>query len=279
MNNSPESASEECSLEQRISVALSDENASSAALSKLIDQVEAAAAAADVTATALRSESLDLVLTPDVGDAPQRIVHAEMTRDRLTNALPKLRIKLRDAVHLEHCKRWHVDCERVQTRLDEAVSMFRNYSKHAQAIAEMFALAAEVDKEVHCINSSAPDGVHRRLKTVELQARGLDHFDRNHPSLAAKVELGCWEDSSRELWPLRRSNSLAAAVATSMTIPYHPGGAWADPEVQAQRRAEIEKEQREIAAYHERAASAQEERLDREERERFAALPKQSASG
>jgi hypothetical protein len=120
--------------------------------------------------------------------------------------------------------------------------------------------------------------VHRRLKTVELQARGLDHFDRNHPSLAAKVKLGCWEDSSRELWPLRRSNSLAAAVATSMTVPYHPGGAWADPDVQAQRRAEIQKEQREIAAYHERAASDQEARINREERERFAATRRPNAS-
>jgi hypothetical protein len=41
--------------------------------------------------------------------------------------------------------------------------------------------------------------------------------------------------------------------------------------VQAQRRAEVEKEQRENAAYHERAAKEQEERLNREERERFAA--------
>ncbi|OJU24194.1 MAG: hypothetical protein BGN91_00930 [Nitrobacter sp. 62-13] len=272
MNNSPESTNEEYSLEQRISVALSDENASSAALTKLIDEVEAAAAAADVTATALRSESLDLVLTPDVGDAPQRIVHAEMTRDRLNNIMPKLRDKLSDALYAEQCERWYADCERVQARLEEAVSAFREYHEHAQAIADMFALAANVDKEVDRINASAPDGVHMRLKPVELQARGLDRFDRNHPSLAATAELGCWDDSSRKVWPLRHSNSLAVAVAASMSVLYHPGGAWAEPEVQARRRAEIEKQQREIAAYHERTTSDQEARINREERERFAAL-------
>jgi hypothetical protein len=55
-----------------------------------------------------------------------------------------------------------------------------------------------------------------------------------------------------------------------MIVPYHPGDRWCDPDVQAGRRAEIEKQQREIAAYHERAARDQEERLNREERERLA---------
>jgi hypothetical protein len=60
-----------------------------------------------------------------------------------------------------------------------------------------------------------------------------------------------------------------------MTVPYHPGGAWADPDVQAQRRAEIEKQQREIAAYHQQAAHDEEERVNREERKRFATVSKQ----
>ena len=65
--------------------------------------------------------------------------------------------------------------------------------------------------------------------------------------------------------------SLAAAFAESMIVPYHPGPRWSDPDVQARRRADIEKEQREIAAYHDRAARDQEERINREERERFLA--------
>lgn len=107
------------------------------------------------------------------------------------------------------------------------MSAFRQYPEHAQAIADMFALAAEVDMEIHRVNASAPDGVHSRLNPVELQAPGLDRFDRNHPSLSATVELRCWDDSNGKLWPLRHSNSLAVACAQSMITPYRPGAAWA----------------------------------------------------
>jgi hypothetical protein len=275
VNEHPELVNDGSSLEQRIALALRNQNASGAELGDLITDVETAADAANATAINLRSASLDLVLTPDVGDAPQRIGHAEMTRDRLNKTLPKLRKQLEEALYAEQCERWYADCERVQARVDEAVSAFRTYPQHAQAIADSFALAANVDKEVQRINASAPAGVHTRLKPVELQARGLDHFDRNHPSLAAKVKLGCWDDPNSKLWPVRHCNSLAVAVAASMTVPYHPGGAWADPDVQAQRRAEIEKQQREIAAYHQQAAHDEEERVNREERKRFATVSKQ----
>jgi hypothetical protein len=63
-----------------------------------------------------------------------------------------------------------------------------------------------------------------------------------------------------------------------MTVPYHPGDRWCDPDVQARRRAEIEREQREIAYYHARATRDQEERLYREERERFAATRHNASS-
>jgi hypothetical protein len=279
MNIFPEAINEECSsLEQRIAVALGNENTSSAELATLINEVEAAAIAADDAATNLRSKALDLVAMPDPADAHQCIVNAEMTRDRLNNIMPRLRDKLSAALYAERCERWYADCERVQARVEEAVAAFRAYPEHAQAIADMFALAENIDKEISRINGSAPEGVHTRLKPVELQARGLDRFDRYHPSLIATVELGCWEDSSRNLWPLRHSNSLAVAVAASMIIPYHPGGSWADPDVQAQRREEIDKQQREMAAYHEQAARDQEERLNREERERFATA-QESGSG
>lgn len=272
MNTRAQPTTQEClSLEQRIATTLCNESVNSAELTKLIREVEAAATAADATATNLRSEALDLVLTPDLGDVHQRIVNAELRRDRLNKTLPKLRAKLGDALHAEECERWFADFERVQTRADEAVSIFRRYTKHAKAITDMFLIAEKVDKEVSRINGSAPDGVHRRIRPVELQARGLHHFDRYHPSLAAGVALPCWDYSDRKVWPKGHSNSLAAAFAESMGLPYHPGGSWADADVQAQRRKEFEKQKRENAAFHKKAAAQQEARLNREERERFVA--------
>ncbi len=149
------------------------------------------------------------------------------------------------------------------------VTLFRDYPHHAEAIAHMFALAEQVDKEVSCINGTAPDGEHRRLQPVELEARGLERFTRDEPSLTTTVELRDFENSARKLWPVQ-CGSFAAAYAESMpaSMP-HPSGRWGEPEVAARRRAEAEKQNREIAANYQRMAADQEDRL---ERERIAAL-------
>jgi hypothetical protein len=73
-----------------------------------------------------------------------------------------------------------------------------------------------------------------------------------------------------DIAPRVANGAFAASFALSMVFSSHPDD-WCDPQIQAQRRAEIEKQQRENAAYHERVANEQEERLNREERERFAA--------
>jgi len=75
---------------------------------------------------------------------------------------------------------------------------------------------------------------------------------------------------SRKIWPRRHSGSFAAEFVQSMVFALHPGQHWADPEVQARRLAEIEKEQAQIAAYHQRAAKEEEDRINRQEREKFA---------
>jgi hypothetical protein len=152
----------------------------------------------------------------------------------------------RPQTNAEECGRWFADFKRVQAQVDEAVDAFRDYCGHAQAIVDLRMTAAKVDKEISRINGSAPNGVHRRIRPVELQARGLDQFDRDHPSLAATVLLPDWDVSSRNVWPLTHPNSLALICAESM-IPYHPGGACADDDLQAQRRTDVQKEQREIA--------------------------------
>ena len=54
-----------------------------------------------------------------------------------------------------------------------------------------------------------------------------------------------------------------------MAVP-HPGARWSDPQIQQQRRAEAEKQQRESADYYAQATRHQKERANREERERTA---------
>jgi hypothetical protein len=76
------------------------------------------------------------------------------------------------------------------------------------------------------------------------------------------------ETSTEPDW--RAANSFAAAYSASMTPHANAAAHWADPEVQAQRRAEAEKRQREMGAYYEQAGKDQETRQNAEERERFA---------
>ena len=49
----------------------------------------------------------------------------------------------------------------------------------------------------------------------------------------------------------------------------HPGGPWADPEMRAQRCAEVVKEQQRLTDHYADATEQQEARLNAEERKRF----------
>jgi hypothetical protein len=257
-------------LEQRIVAALGNPNNGSEALVELIHEVEQAAAVADQTAADERAKAVDLMQKPDPRAAHERVVDAEIRRDRLRGAMPKLRDKLADAIASEARERWSADYRRVRQKLDEAVKMFGDYRQHAEAIAQVFALAEQVDKEISRINGTAPDGEHRRLRSVELEARNLERFTRDNPSLVSTVELRDWENSGRKLWPVTSSGSLAAAYAETTSAPYHPGQHWADPEVVARRRQEADREQRRQAEFNIEQTATQECAWNEVERERFA---------
>ncbi len=258
------------SIEDRIRTALVNPNIGSEVLVEIIQEVEQAAATADQTIIAERAKLLDVTACRDPDQARERIAVLTTSRDRLLATNPRLKAMLTTALAAEAGDRWSADYRKVKAKLDEAVLLFRDYLGHAETIAAMFGLAVEVDREVSRINGSAPDNEHKRLQSVELTARGMSAFTRENPSLAANTVLPRWDNSARNLWPARPSTTLAA-MASGMNVP-HPGGAWADPEVRAQRRTEVEKSQRELGEYHEQAARDEEDRKNREERERALAL-------
>jgi hypothetical protein len=81
-------------------------NIGSEALFELINETEAEAKAAATTAASEREKSLDLVACPDPDMT--KVVAAELTRDRLTAVLPKLRDKLTTVLDAERRARWHL---------------------------------------------------------------------------------------------------------------------------------------------------------------------------
>jgi hypothetical protein len=138
------------------------------------------------------------------------------------------------------------------------------------------------DKEVERVNHEASEGGDmERLPTVEMIAR--DHrggFSRGDPSILndeTGLRLPGWDHAGKLEWPLPKP-SFAQTYAAAMTYPSHERGmagvvgpGWERPEIQQRFRRSTEQERKEQAAYYAELDQQQEDRLNREEKERFAA--------
>ena len=139
-------------------------------------------------------------------------------------------------------------------------------SRTFQEIVHLFAITAEVDREIDRVNASAPDGMGQRLRHVENEARNLD-FSRDCPSLAKTVELRDWDNSGRMIWPPRHFGSLAAAFAQSMITPAAAAGASRSPRRSAP--AKIQHLQAQLAEFYQQATENQEARQNAGAVQRF----------
>jgi hypothetical protein len=211
------------SIEQKISSALTNPNIGSTDLTELIAEVAEAAAVAENSAAAEREKALDLVASPNIDEAHEAIVAAELSRDRLRAILPKLRNRLTEALATAQHERWLVDYQRIEKLRDQAAQKFaRQYPELLDSLVALFCDADEIDKECARVNSTAPSGEHRRLVCVELTARGgLKEFTRSQPSIAKTIQLPEWEQSSTLAWPPPQP-SFAATYAASMVPTFDP---------------------------------------------------------
>jgi hypothetical protein len=254
-------------VEQRITAILDNENASAAEIAEIVREAEIAAETADQAVAVERARAMDVERSPNVEAAHRAVAEAVLARERLRASLKKMRAKLSEAVAAEAQERWLVEFNRVKQKRDEAAAAFRRYRELSQEIVYLFALAAEIDREIDHVNANAPNGVHQRLRYVENEARNVE-FSRDSPSLAATVELRDWDNSGRMLWPQRHFGSLAAAFAQSMITPA-VGAGWSEPEAQAERRREIEHLQAQLAEFYQHATENQEARQNAEAAQRL----------
>jgi hypothetical protein len=255
-------------IEQRIATILNNENSGAAEIAEIVRDAESAVETADQAVEAERAKAMDVVRSPNVEAAHRAVAEAVLARERLRASLAKLRMKLSEAQAAEAQERWLVEFNRVEQKRDEAAATFRRYREFSQEILHLFALAAEIDREIDHVNASAPYGVHQRLRYVENEARNVE-FSRDRPSLAATVELRDWDNSGRMLWPQRHfGSSLAVAVAQSMMMPT-VGDRWGESEIQAERRREIERSQAQQAEFYRRETEQQEARQNAEAAQRL----------
>jgi hypothetical protein len=248
-------------LERRIATALEDET-TSADLIVLLDETEAAIAAASTAAEAEREKALDPLLSPDPAQARAAMEDAAFTRDRLRAVLPRLEQRLTEVKAAEYAAIWEPEFQEVKVTRDELATELRElYPRLATQLADLFYRIEAADKEVSCINGSAPSGDHRRLLGVELTARNLASFSTARPSIMKELKLPHFDHSDRMVWP-PPSTPLAVLASQAMPAPPHSGGDWwrgRDERAAAQRA-----EQARVAAYYEEQARQREEREERE---------------
>ena len=105
-------------LEQRIAAALTLADITSSDLEKLIAEAEAAAQSADENATKVREQALDPALTVDVVKVGAEVAAAELSRDRLRAALPRLRMRCTEIRKQEDVAAWKAEAEKLVATRD-----------------------------------------------------------------------------------------------------------------------------------------------------------------
>jgi hypothetical protein len=244
-------------LERRIAAALEDE-ITSADLAALLQETEAAITQADADAEAKRKMALDLTLSADARGAREAQQVAESVRDRLCFALPRLKARYQKIAAQENLAQWQAEYAAVEAARDALAAEWRQvYPELVTKIADLFTRTAECDREGSRINGSAPSGEHRRLRSVELTARGLDSFTTANPSIAKTMQLPDFEHSAKMAWP-PPSTPLAVLASQAMPAPPHSGGEWWRG--REERAAAQRAEQARVAAYYEDMERQREER-------------------
>src|SRR5262245_57673330 len=115
------------SLESRIAATLSAADAKSDALAVLITEVEAAAQEADATATKTREEARDPTTVIDAAKVGAAVATAELTRDRLHAALPRLQERYKQARQAEAVAAWTAEAEEIEARRKALMVGFREH--------------------------------------------------------------------------------------------------------------------------------------------------------
>ena len=176
---------------------------------------------------------------------------------RLRTALPRLQVRLKQMEAAEYLARWEPEYERVKAVRDAlAAEMREMYPAAVARLVDLFQRMAECDRECSRINGSAPYGDHRRLREVELTARGVEGLLQPDVWIAEMLRLPFfWRDNG----PIYAWPPPTPPASSFVLVPPGPGPDW-HAELKAQAAARHEESLRVIAFY-------ESQRREREERE------------
>jgi hypothetical protein len=146
-------------LEQKIAAALNASDIESSDLDMLLSAVEAAAQAADEAAAKVREAALDPATVIDAAKVGAAVATAELVRDRLQVALPRLQERLRQVRHAEDVAAWTTEAEELEARRKALMIEFRKFYPEMieRIVAHLYSMRA-LDNEIDHVNSRRPDG-------------------------------------------------------------------------------------------------------------------------
>ena len=187
--------------------------------------------------------------TPDKSKAA--VDSITLSRERLEAALPALQQRYRQLTAQEHSDEWNADYKMVERERDKlAKELIEFYPPFVAKFIDLFKSIAALDKDINTINSTAPQEESRRLKTVELHARGLDYFSSIQPSLATTVYLPHPAQTCQLIWP-PADHSFAVQAADQVYNAMAARSAAYGPEWHEARKLEDERKLAEWARRNE----------------------------
>jgi hypothetical protein len=147
--------------------------------------------------------------------------------------LPRLQTKYTKAQRNEAHAKWVIEYEQVKVKRDAAAEKLR--TKYPEAVATLVELLLDIeviDREVTRVNDaklpfltdgSPYDARYALLKSVELDARGLDHFGVYDLKILQDLKLPSFSEPAKLIWPVQK------LVDWSSVVPVfrHPGADWA----------------------------------------------------
>jgi hypothetical protein len=167
-------------LDECIALAFAD-GVKSSDVSALIVEAEAAAAAAEAAAEQARKRALDPALAATiVAEARRQMEDAAFRRERLQNAMARLKERLREIEGLEENQRRRVIYDKAKAERDFLAAELKvSYPNIESQLGQLIARVEANDREVDYINSQALPRGAERLRSAELVARGLESWRTN----------------------------------------------------------------------------------------------------
>jgi hypothetical protein len=145
-------------------------------------------------------------------------------------------------------EQWRADCEVHKVKRDALAAELREvYPRAVAEIVDLLTRIAANDAELFRLHQARPAGISVHLRSAELEARDLESFTRDAPSITKELRLPDWEQPTKTVWP-RPQTPLAVLAMQGMPALPHPGANWWQGREQRATAQRVEQER--VAAYY-----------------------------